>query len=91
MSKRRKQPTVQQFEAAPPSHTLKAADVTAGSPELGKQSVDNLAAAPLTSGAPGFTKPTHAGIIVRKAQQNEIWAEIDAALKEVEAAKKKLT
>jgi hypothetical protein len=45
------------FEAAPPSHDLKAADLIVSKPMIGGKPSDNLSAASLTSGAPEFTAP----------------------------------
>jgi hypothetical protein len=80
---------VYHFKAAPSSHDLKAADLIIDSPVFGEPSKlpDDLAAAPLTSGAPEFTVPV---LLQHKPpQKSDIWAEIGIALDAAKAAKQK--
>jgi hypothetical protein len=77
------------FKAAPPFHDLKAADLIISKPELGKEPSNNLSAASLTSGAPEFTAPALAQTLLKEARKEDIWVEIDAALKAAVVAKGK--
>jgi hypothetical protein len=80
---------VHYFEAARPSHDLKAADLVVDKPGIGEKPppVDNLSAAPLTTSAPEFTTPT---LMPHKpAKKDDIWVEIIAVLDAAEAAKQK--
>ena len=77
------------FKAAPPSHDLKAADLVIGKPELGGEPSNNLSAASLTSGAPGFTAPVLTQTLLKQAQKEDICRGIDTVLKAHATAKKK--